>query len=281
MLKQLSILAIAAILATGARAEAVKLTDGTSITGKVTQLDNGDVKVATGAGEITVAKDKIASVVTDSSASSAPTEGNGTTKYIEAVKERRAAYGNEDGLPRSVNLQKNQLMLTLGMLNYTGDAFTATSNQMSGISYGLAYARSFTDMAAIEYWGDYSYATKDYTVASVNNTIKLQRYNLGIGPKVQKAIQIGRVESGLVLIPNISLSAVYSSANASSSLINTSFNSNSLGGALGAGLDFQFGGALISAKVRYLITTDITGSADLHSTNTSAVLPQIGVGFSF
>lgn len=285
MFKQLSILALAATFASGVQAEAVKMTDGSTISGTVTQLDNGDVKVVNAAGETLIAKDKVAAVVSDGSASSAATEGNGTTKYIEDVKARRAAYGNEDGIPRSVNLQKDQLMLTLGMLNYTGDAFSATASELSGMSYGLAWAHSYTDTVGLEVWGDYSYASKEYSVApSTTATLKLNRYNVGVGPKVQKAIQLGRVESGMVLLPNIGLSAVYSAANASMSgtgLTDTSFNSSSLGAAISGGLDFQFGGALIALKARYLLTTDVAGTAGLKSNNTSAFIPQVGVGFSF
>jgi hypothetical protein len=271
------ILAAALLAAAHAQADTVRLTDGTSLTGAVTQQPNGDYKVVTGAGEMTVAKDKVASVVAESSAAAAPTYSGDA--YIKKVEERRNAYGNEDGIPRSVNLQSNQLMLTVGQLNYTGDAFTSTSSDLSGISYGLAYARSFTDYAAIEYWGDYSYASKDYTVSGSTTTIKLQRYNLGLGPKIQKAVQVGRVESGMVLLPNIGLSAVWSSANASSSPASTTYNSSSLGAALSGGLDFQFGGALLAVKARYLMTTDVTGA--LKSNNTSAFIPQVGVGFSF
>lgn len=281
MLKQwmgfLVVLALAAPLAAGS----VALTDGSSISGELTQLENGDIKVKNAAGEVTVAKDKIASVIQDGSPTSTPA---GDDSYIREVEARRKAYGNQDGLPRTVNLQSNQLMLTIGQLNYTGDAFSSTASDLSGISYGLAYARSFSDMAAMEYWGDYSYASKDYTVAGNTTTLKLQRYNLGVGPKIQKAIQLGRVESNLVLLPNIGLSAVWSSANAAASgvgVTGASFNSSSIGAALSAGLDFQFGGALLAIKARYLLTTDVSGTAGLKSTNTSAWMPQIGVGYSF
>jgi hypothetical protein len=272
MFKQLSILAVAAFVAAGLSAEAVKLTDGSTITGTVTQLDNGDVKVVNAAGETVIAKDKVSAVVTDSSASSAPTEGNGTTKYIEDVKERRAAYGNEDGIPRSVNLQKTQLLLTLGQLNYTGDAFTPTSSELAGISYGLAWAHSFTDHVALETWGDYSYAYKELPGVK----LKVQRFNVGLGPKVQFATRIGRVESGMVLIPNFGLSAVWSSAEIDA---NGTYNSGSVGGSANAGLDFQFGGAVVGLKARYLLTNDVTRSGA--NKNTSAFMPQLGVGFSF
>ncbi len=48
------------------------MTDGSSLTGDIKEQANGDVVVATGAGEITVAKDKIHSVIKDSSAAAAP-----------------------------------------------------------------------------------------------------------------------------------------------------------------------------------------------------------------
>lgn len=88
----------------------------------------------------------------------------------------------------------------------------------------------------------------------------------------------------MVLLPNIGISAVWSSANGSvngTGLPGFDFNSSSLGAAISGGLDFQFGGALISAKVRYLLTTDVSGSSTLTTNNTSAFIPQIGVGFAF
>jgi hypothetical protein len=129
----------------------------------------------------------------------------------------------------------------------------------------------------LEVWGDYSAASKDYTVAGSTTTLKLSRFNVGIGPKIQKAIALGGPEQSLVLIPNISLTPAWSSATGSAG--STSFNSSSFGASLNGGLDFQFGGALIFAKARYLVSTDVTGS--LKSSNTSAFLPQFGVGFSF
>lgn len=270
MRKQLSFLALAAFMAAVAPADVVKLTDGSSLSGTVTELENGDVKVATGAGELTVAKDKIASIVTEGSSSSAA--AGGSNDYVEKVLERRRAYGNEDGIPRTENLQQDQLLLTLGQLNYTGDAFTATSGDLSGISYGLAWAHSFTDFAALEAWGDYSYASKSLPGV----TMKLQRYNIGLGPKVQYATRLGRVERSVVLIPNVGLSAVWSQVNGEAG---GTFSSGSIGGAISGGLDLQFGGALIALKARYLLTTDVTNTGG--AKNTSAFIPQVGVGFSF
>jgi hypothetical protein len=267
-----SSLLLALALATGPlHADTVKLSDGSSLSGQVTELDNGDLKVVTGAGEMTVPKAKVSAIVKDGSAAA----GEHKNEYVEKVLERRRAYGNEDGIPRSVNLQSNQLMLTLGQLNYVGDAYSTLSSDLAGLSYGLAWAHSYTDFVALEAWGDYSFVSKD--VSGV--TVQLQRYNIGVGPKIQKAIQVGRVESGMVLLPNISLTAVYSAANASAT--GTSFSSSSVGGAASAGLDFQFGGAVIGVKARYLLTTDVSNQASLKSSNTSAFIPQVGVGFNF
>lgn len=286
------ILAAGLFAAAHAQADTVRLNDGSSLTGTVTQLANGDYKVVTGAGEMTVEKSKVASVVSEGSAAAAPSYSGDA--YIKKVEERRNAYGNEDGIPRSVNLQSSQLLFTVGQLNNVGDAFVVkdptTGNtllsaaDLAGLSYGLAGAYSYTDHIALEYWGDFSYVSKDYTVAGTTNNLKLTRYNAGLGPKVQFATRVGRVESGMVLIPSIGLTPVWSGAQgtASSSAAgssSTSFNSSSLGASLNGGLDFQFGGALLSAKVRYLMTSDVTGN--LKSNNTSALLPQIGVGFSF
>ena len=266
------------VLGLGAWAGTVTLTDGSSLSGELKEQANGDVVVATGAGEITVAKDKIRSVIKDGTATSAPAVDN---SYVEGVLARRAKYGNKDGLPHTSNLQQDQLAVTVGQLNYTGDAFSATGSDLSGISYGLEYAHSYTDWVAMEVWGDYSAASKDFTVNSVNTNIKLQRFNVGIGPKIQKAFALGGPEQALTLIPNIGLTPVWSSAtgSVSNSAGSTSFNSSSFGASLNAGLDFQFGGALISAKARYLVSTDVTGS--LKSSNTSAFLPQLAIGFAF
>jgi hypothetical protein len=263
----------------------VTLTDGSSLSGDLKEQANGDVVVATGAGEITVAKEKIRSVIKDGSASSGASSSgsiySGTdNSYVEGVEARRAKYGNKDGLPQTQNLQKDQFGFTVGMLNYTGDAYTATSSELSGISYGLEYAHSFTDYVALETWGDYSSANKEYDVAGTKTTLTLQRFNIGIGPKVQKAINLGAPEQNIMFIPSIGLSPVFSSAQGSGL---ASFNSNSLGASLNVGLDFQFGGALILLKARYLVSTDVGNNATggLHSSNTSAFLPQAGVGFAF
>ena len=281
MKSYLKILSLAAVLAASPlRAALVTLTDGSSLSGEIKEQANGDVVVATGAGEITVAKEKIRSIVKDSSASSGQASAAGVdNSYVEGVQARRAKYGNNDGIPRTQNLQKDQLAVTVGQLNYTGDAYTSLSSDLSGISYGLAYAHSYTDWVALEIWGDYSYVSKDFPVAGTTSTLKLQRYNVGIGPKVQKAFALGGPEQSISLIPSIGLTPAWSSVSAG---VNggTTTNSSSLGASLNVGLDFQFGGALVGAKYRYLVSTDVSGSS-LKSSNTSAGIPELAVGFSF
>ena len=61
-------------------------------------------------------------------------------------------------------------------------------------SFGLAWAHSYSDFVAMEVWGDYSGVAKDFTVAGTKFDYKLQRYNVGMGPKVQYATRLGRVE---------------------------------------------------------------------------------------
>ena len=264
----------------------VVLTDGSSLTGDLKEQANGDVVVTTGAGEITVAKDKVRSIVKDATATAAPASAGVDNSYIENVERRRAKYGNQDGLPHTTNVQQDQWMVTLGQLNYTGDAFLikdsggatlVSASDLAGISYGLAYAHSYTDWVALEFWGDYSSASKDYTVAGTSTNIHLQHADIAIGPKVQKAIALGGPEQKLALIPSIGVTPLWSSASGTTG--GSSFSSSSLGASLNAGLDFQFGGAVIGVKARYLVCSDVTGN--LKSSNTSAWMPQLGLGFSF
>lgn len=285
----LKVLSLGAVLAASPlHAALVTLTDGSSLSGEIKEQANGDVVVATGAGEITVAKDKIRSVVKDASTSSAQVEAGVDNSYVEGVQARRAKYGNQDGLPHTQNLQQDQLAVTIGQLNYVGDAFLIkdstgatllSASDSSGISYGLNYAHSFTDWVALEVWGSYASASKDFTVAGTSYSYKLQSFNVGVGPKIQKAIALGGPEQAITLIPNIGLTPIWTSASGSIDKTTVSFNSSSVGASLNAGLDFQFGGALIGAKARYLLASDVTGN--LKSNNTSAWMPQLSVGFSF
>jgi hypothetical protein len=284
-----SLLLVLAFTVSALHADTVKLSDGSSLSGQVTQLDNGDLSVTTGAGTLTVPKSKVVAVVTDGSAAA-----EHRNEYVEKVLERRRAYGNEDGLPRTQNLQQQQILFTVGQINNVGDAFLVkdpnsgatllSAADLAGLSFGLAFARSYTDYIALEAWADYSAAAKDFTVSGTGNRYKLQRYNIGLGPKLQFATRVGRVESGMALIPSLGLTPVWSGANGeitsnTGGSIAQSFNSSSVGASFNAGLDFQFGGALLSLKLRYLLTSDVTGN--LKNNNTSALLPQIGAGFAF
>lgn len=287
------ILALAAlILAAQTQAAAVKLTDGSVITGEVTQAD-GLVKVKNAAGETSIPKDKVSSIVEDGSvgAGGSAAAGEVHSPYIDKVNARRAKYGNEDGLPQSTLVQSDQLQVNIGQLNYTGDAFLVkdlttgatlvSASDLAGLSYGLIWAHSFTDYVALEMWGDFASASKDFSVNGTSYNIKVQRFDLGIGPKVQKAINLGSPESAVHLIPNIGITPIWSSNTGSTNFggTTTNFNASSLGASVNAGFDMQFGGALISVKARYLLSSDVSGN--LKASNTSAWLPQIGLGWSF
>lgn len=282
-MKKLWISLAAITLASGLAADSVRLTDGSSLSGKVKQLDNGDVIVSTGAGDVTVPKAKIATLITEGNGAAAQ-EGDMT--YVNEVLRRRKKYGNEDGIPRTENLQKSQLLVSVGVLNYTGDAFLAPGLSLSdlgGLSYGLAYTHGFTDYVALEAWGDFNGVIKDYNWSGSSATIALRRFDVGIGPKVQKAIALGEPEQSLVLIPSIGISPTWSSAEGyfKTAGIENTFYSSSIGASINTGLDLQFGGALLSAKLRYIMSSDVTADPSFKSRNTSAWMPQIGVGFSF
>jgi hypothetical protein len=270
-----------------AGAAMVTLNDGSSLSGELKEQANGDVIVGTGAGEITVSKDKIKSIMKDGTPSSAP---EGDMSYVNKVLERRKKFGNDDGIPRTENIHQQQIQFTVGQLMNVGDAFLVKDSagatilnaaDISGLSFGLSWAHSYTDYVALEVWGDYSGVAKDFSLLGASSSYKLQRYDVALGPKVQFAKHLGAVEGGMEIIPNVSLSPMWSGANGSVSndAGSTSFNSSSIGAALSAGLDLQFGGALVSVKGRYLMTADVTGS--LKNSNTSAFLPQLGVGWAF
>ena len=284
-------LALSLILAAGTlSAGVVTMTDGTSISGQVKEQADGSVIVVTGAGEVSVAKDKIRSILQDSTQAVASEED---TPYVKAAKERRAKYGNEDGGPRTQNLQANQLLFTIGTLNYLGDAFVIqdptsgatllSASDLAGPSFGLAWAHSYTDYVALELWGDYSGIAKEYTISNVRRQFVQQRFDLGVGVKVQKALALGGPEQSISFIPSLGITPFWGQANgstlSSTGVGDRSYASSSLGASANVGLDLQFGGALIALKLRYLMATDLSPS--LKSSNTSAWMPQIGAGFAF
>ena len=207
MLKHIILSAVFA--ASLARAGVVTLTDGSSLSGEVVDQADGSVKVKTGAGEITVAKDKIRSVMKDSVA----TSSSGETQYVKDVKARREKYGNEDGIPRSSLVQTRQIAFTLGQLNYIGDALdvrvlsvgTIGTSAFSGLHYGLSLDSSFNDISGWELWGGYSQGEAGLNTGSNLYRVNVQREDIGFNIKVQKAIALGEVEQGMHFIPSLGL----------------------------------------------------------------------------
>ena len=222
--------------------------------------------------------------------------GGVNSPYVDDVLRRRAQYGNSDGLPRTNLLQSRQLLFTLGQVVYVGDAYLVkdglgstvlNSSDLGSLSYGLAFAQSFNDFIAWELWGDYSTVTKSYSYATgpattFNASSNLTRFDIGVGPKIQRAIALDGPERNFQMIPNLGLTPFYAGNSGSSYDSNgnsISLNHGNVGASLNVGLDFQFAGALLAVKARYLLSNDVTGG--LHSSNTSAWLPQIGAGFAF
>lgn len=276
-MRKLVLMILGLALATAAHAGVVSLTDGSSLSGELKEQANGDVIVVTGAGEITVAKDKIKSIVKDGSASSAKPEGDMT--YVNKVLARREKYGNEDGIPRSANLQQRQIAFTIGQLSYVGDALafgpSGSATDFNSIYYGLSLANSFNDVSGWELWGGYGIGEKDY--GSAIGKVSVQRSDISFMPRLQKAINLGQAESPVMLIPHVGIGPVYSYV---STMAPGAFRGGSaVGGALSAGLDFQFGSALVGFKYRYLLSQDTSGS--LNSRNLSASLLQASAGWAF
>ena len=258
-------------------AATVTLTDGSSLSGEIKEQANGDIVVVTGAGEVTVMKDKIRSVIKDGNTAAAKPEGD--FSYMEKVKARREKYGNEDGIPRTANLQQRQISFSLGQLSYIGDALafgpTGGAADFNSIYYGMGISNSFNDVSGWELWGGYGIGEKNY--GSGIRKIAIQRSDVSFMPRLQKAINLGAAESPVMLIPHIGIGPVYSYV--SSLAPSGFFGGSAVGAGFSVGADLQFGSALIGLKCRYLLSQDTSGT--LNSRNLSAVLPQVSMGWAF
>jgi len=255
-----------------AHAGMVTLTDGSSLSGELKEQSNGDIIVVTGAGEMTVAKDKIKSVIKDGSASSKP---EGDFSYMDKVNARRAKYGNEDGIPRTSNLQQRQISFSLGQLSYLGDALGSSSSDFNSIYYGMGVSNSFNDLSGWELWGGYGIGEKDYGAAG---KVSVQRSDISFMQRLQKAINLGAAESPVMLIPHLGIGPVYSYV--STLAPGRFYGGSAVGAAFSVGVDLQFGSALIGLKYSYLTSQDTSGSFPT-SRNLSAGLPQISMGWAF
>ncbi len=274
----------------------VTLTDGSSLSGELKEQDNGDVIVVTGAGEVTVAKDKIKTIIKDGSASSSSATP-GDMQYINKVLEKRQKYGNEDGIPRSNLLLQRQIAFSLGMLNYSGDALNfasggttlAQTSDYNGLHYGLGMSQSFNDISGWELWSGYSQGEKGFTFTTGGQAAKLtlHRADIAFLPRLQKSIQLGDPEQSMNLLPHFGLGPIYTwlghgsyAVDApSGTLYSKHITGHAVGVVLSAGLDLQLGSALVGFKLRYLLQQEVTGL--LNSSNISAVMPQLNLGWAF
>ena len=259
------------------QAAVVTLTDGSSLSGEIKEQANGDVIVVTGAGEITVLKDKIKSVIKDGNAAAPKAEGDMT--YVNKVLARREKFGNEDGIPRSQNLQQSQVSFSLGQLSYIGDALSfgpgISGADFNSVYYGMGISRSWNDVSGWDLWGGYGIGEKDYGAGI--GKISVQRSDISFMPRLQKAFNISAPESPVMLIPHLGIGPVYSYV---STMAPGAFRGGSaVGGAFSMGLDLQFGSALVGIKYRVLMSQDTSGT--LNSRNLSAGLPQLSMGWAF
>jgi hypothetical protein len=268
--------ALALLFSARGWAALVTLTDGSSVNGELKELENGDLEVTTGAGVLKIEKSKIRSVVKDGSP--ATTEGDMT--YVNKVLERRKKFGNDDGLPRTSLIQSRQIAFSLGYLNWIGDGLafgpTGSSSDFNTVTYGLGISNSFNDLVGWELWGDYGIGEKNYGTPGAGR-ITVQRSDISFMPRLQRAINLGSPEAPVMLIPHLGIGPVYSYI---STLAPGAFvGGSAVGGAASAGLDLQFGPALIGLKYRHLLSFDTSGS--LNSRNVAAGLPQLSMGWAF
>lgn len=291
-MKRVMIWALALFLAPWAQAATVQLNDGSSLSGEITEQANGDVVVKTGAGDVTVAKDKIRAIVKEGSAAS-----EGDMSYVDKVLKRREKYGNEDGIPHAANIDLEQIAFTLGMINYLGDGLNFNyagstyvgSADFSGLHYGISYQNSFNDMSGWELFAGFSQGSKGFTISSISQsgTVSANRVDVAYLFKVQKAIALGEPESRKTFIPHIGLGPIYSYVNYAGYWVDTTTNTlksnnvgtSAVGAMLSAGADLQLGSALIGAKVRYVFSNALGNG--LSSNNLSALIPQLSIGFAF
>lgn len=271
-------------------AEAVTLTDGSVLKGKVTTEANGDLTVATAAGEVHVARDKVVSVMSEGAAPSSPALKT-KTAYGEELEARRRKYGNEDGIHHERLLAGSQFFFTLGETLYNGDALDASgtfkTSDFNGINLGVTLVNNWLDNVGVELWGGYSPSGKKATLpgAPAESHLDVQRLDFGLSPRLQMLVPIG--DEGMFVTPHIGLGPVASYVNVTSQVVDASGKVShplegsalGIGAAFHAGVDLQMGAAVFSAKVRYLLSYAPGGV--LNTSNIGTLVPSAGFGWAF
>lgn len=200
-----------------------------------------------------------------------PRPHGGAQEYIDKVAERRAAYGNKDGLRHSTLLNGNRFGFSLGYMNFTN------GSSANGPHFGLNYVSTFNDNVGVEFSGGYGLGSQDTTVANVKSATSVGRTDVSIGVRGQTAISLGDAHKALV--PFITVGPVYSHINSKveSAGFSVSSSDSSIGFSVAPGIEMIMGGMSIGLKANYLITQSVaTGGGD-----TSAFVPQFTVGWAF
>jgi hypothetical protein len=283
-MKKIWMLVLAMAFGRLALADAVTLTDGSVLKGKVTEQADGGVVVATAAGDIRVPKEKIASVTSEN----LPRQ----TTYGSALDERRARYGNDDGIPHEKQVLSSQLLFTLGEMLYSGDALntgggTFSTSDFNGMNVGFILVDSWHDNVGVEIWGGWSPASKQVKQAGAPDysNVSVQRLDLGFSPRLQVLVPLG--EQDFFITPHVGLGPVISFLSLDSRLVDPSGNvthplqgsAYGLGGAFHAGVDLQMAHATLSLKLRYLLSFAPGGV--LTTSNIAAIEPMMGFGWAF
>jgi hypothetical protein len=244
-------------------ADAVTLTDGTVLKGTAVKLDNGDVKVDTAAGTITVPKDKVASMISDAAAP----QDAGMTDYERKVYEKRRKAGNEDGIPHSTTSDFHSSQVNFG-LGYS--ALNSDILDRSGGKYGRNDLNGLAMQLQLLSSGE-TFGLEMFTAFTVGQT-SLSRLDLGINPRVQLPMPLG---GGKFLVPHASIGPVVSA------IFIPSTTDWAVGGNVNVGLDFQSGPVVVSAAGRYIMAWDTANTFNPDYRNVSSITPMLSVGYAF
>jgi hypothetical protein len=225
--------------------------------------------------------EEAAAAVTDGVANTpaavATPAAQGDMSYEKKVMERRAKYGNEDGIPRTKMLNQTQIAFSLGYLSYIGNAL-GSNTDFNGMYFGMSVSNSFNDLVGWEAWGGYGFGQHDYgSILGTTWNVTAQRWDISFLPRLQKAISLGSVEDQIMFIPHFGIGPIYSNVTVGDPI--SSVNSSALGGVFSLGADFQFGPALVGLKYRYIMS--YLSNDSFINRDASASLIQANVGWAF
>lgn len=263
------IFTLACILAAAslAVADTVTLTDGSALKGQVTELSDGSYKVQTAAGTLVVAADKVQSVVRDSAAGT-----DGMTDYERKVYAKRAAAGNDDGIPHAKLINDQQISLGMGYAFLNSDILEKPKNadgtnkyakdDLNGLSLLLQLNAAPNQTLGFEEWVGYTIGTSG----------KLSRLDIGVNPRIQTPLDL---RNGNFIIPHFSLGPTVSG------VFMDDRSDWGVGGNVAVGIDFQVSHMIMTLQGRYMMVWDTASGFDKDYRNISAFMPTVNVGYAF